>query len=290
VLRQGERLVATARNVSTLDGLSQLAAAGAEQQLLTVKLDVTDQAQVEDAFAQAVARFGRIDVVVNNAGYGLLGEFESLSDDDIRALLDVNLWGVIRVTRAALRVFREVNRRPVGGRLLQISSIGGFAASQAISGYSASKFAVEGLSESIQRELKPEWNIAVTIVQPGGFKSDWAGRSMVTTEPHPAYEGSPAAGVRAFMKSPDALRSVVQAGDPERAAEAMIAVSRAAKPPLKLLLGADAVSLAESKLAQLQAELAQWRELSTSVSSTPEQSFTLDDYTMLTSAAAAKKE
>jgi NAD(P)-dependent dehydrogenase (short-subunit alcohol dehydrogenase family) len=290
VLRQGERLVATARNVSTLDGLSQLAAAGAEQQLLTVKLDVTDQAQVEDAFAQAVARFGRIDVVVNNAGYGLLGEFESLSDDDIRALLDVNLWGVIRVTRAALRVFREVNRQPVGGRLLQISSIGGFAASQAISGYSASKFAVEGLSESIQRELKPEWNIAVTIVQPGGFKSDWAGRSMVTTEPHPAYEGSPAAGVRAFMKSPDALRSVVQAGDPERAAEAMIAVSRAAKPPLKLLLGADAVSLAESKLAQLQAELAQWRELSTSVSSTPEQSFTLDDYTMLTSAAAAKKE
>jgi NAD(P)-dependent dehydrogenase (short-subunit alcohol dehydrogenase family) len=109
--------------VSTLTHLSDLAG---PQQLLTLQLDVTKQGEVDDAFAQAVKHFGRIDVVVNNAGYGLMGELESLTDEQIREQLDVNLWGVIRVSRAAIKVFREVNQPAVGGRLLQISSIGGF--------------------------------------------------------------------------------------------------------------------------------------------------------------------
>jgi NAD(P)-dependent dehydrogenase (short-subunit alcohol dehydrogenase family) len=123
VLKSGDSLVATARNVSTLTHLSQLSG---HEQLLTLKLDVTKQADVDDAFAQAIKHFGRIDVVVNNAGYGLMGELESLDEEQIRSQLDVNLWGVMRVSRAALKVFREVNEPKVGGRLLQISSIGGF--------------------------------------------------------------------------------------------------------------------------------------------------------------------
>jgi NAD(P)-dependent dehydrogenase (short-subunit alcohol dehydrogenase family) len=278
VLTAGERLVATARNVSALDGLTELADA---DRLLTVPLDVTDQTQVDAAFAQAVARFGRVDVVVNNAGYGLHGEFESLTDDQIRAQLDVNLWGVMRVTRAALRVFREVNQQPVGGRLLQISSIGGFRAGPSLSIYHASKFAIEGFSESIAGEVKPEWNIKVTIIQPGGFSTDWAGRSLVVTEPHPAYEGSPAANVRAFFGSPEGRASVIQFGDPRRAAAAILEVSRAAEPPLKLPLGPDAVGLVLSKLEQVRTELDRWRALSTSTSDKPDQLLTAADLAAL---------
>lgn len=277
VLAAGERLVATARNVSALDGLAELADT---DRLLAVQLDVTDQAQVDAAFAQAVARFGRVDVVVNNAGYGLQGEFESLTDDQIRAQLDVNLWGVMRVTRAALRVFREVNPQPIGGRLLQISSIGGFRAGPSLSIYHASKFAVEGFSESIAGEVKPEWNIKVTIVQPGGFNTDWAGRSLVVTEPHPAYEGSPAANVRAFFGSPEGRASVIH-GDPRRAAAAILEVSRAAEPPLKLPLGPDSVGLVLSKLEQVRTELDRWRALSTSTSDKPDQLLTAADLAAL---------
>lgn len=265
MLKSGERLVATARNVGALEGLAQLATKESDQQpqLLTVRLDVSDQAQVDDAFAQAVARFGRVDVVVNNAGYGLHGELESLSDDDIRALLDVNLWGVIRVTRAAVRVFREVNRAPVGGRLLQISSVGGFTVLPTLSIYHLSKFAIEGFSEAVAREMKPEWNIRITVVQPGGFKTDWGGRSLVTTEPHPAYAGSPAEAVRTFLGNPETAK-LIQGGDPRRAADVMVALSRLEEPPFKLPLGPDAVGLIQSKLDMIQAELNQWREMSMS--------------------------
>ena len=213
MLQQGDRLVATARNVSTLAHLTGLAAHG-DDQLLITKLDVTKQEDVDEAFAKAVKQFGRVDVVVNNAGYGLFGELESLSDEQIQSQLDVNLWGVLRVTRAALKVFRE-NQQPIGGRLIQISSVGGFHAVPCLSVYNArytqisrfrfrhsflpsslsnascSKFAVEGLSEAVSKELNPEWNIKVTIVQPGGFSTDWS-RSLTTSQPHPAYaaEGS----------------------------------------------------------------------------------------------------
>jgi NAD(P)-dependent dehydrogenase (short-subunit alcohol dehydrogenase family) len=138
VLKQGDRLVATARNVSALADLASLATGG--DQLITVKLDVTKQEDVDEAFAQAVEHFGRVDFVVNNAGYGLMGEFESISDEQIRAQLDVNLWGVLRVSRAAVKVFREVNNKSVpksGGHLIQISSVGGFTTAPCLSIYQA---------------------------------------------------------------------------------------------------------------------------------------------------------
>lgn len=127
MLNHGDRLVATARDVSTLQTLAELVKGDVEKTLLTVRLDVTKADEVEEAFKKAIDHFGRIDVVINNAGFGLAGEFESVSDELARKQLDVNLWGVIRVSRAALRVFREVNQ-PSGGRLLQISSVGGFVA------------------------------------------------------------------------------------------------------------------------------------------------------------------
>ncbi len=123
MLKHGDRLVATARNVDSLAFLAGLQSE--ESQLLTVKLDVTNASEVEEAFEQAIKRFGRVDVVVNNAGFGVFGEFESLTEDNIKQQLDVNLHGVFRVSRAAVKVFREVNV-PSGGRLLQISSVGGF--------------------------------------------------------------------------------------------------------------------------------------------------------------------
>jgi NAD(P)-dependent dehydrogenase (short-subunit alcohol dehydrogenase family) len=137
VLKQGDRLVATARNVSVLADLASFATSDRDQ-LITVKLDVTKQEDIDEAFAQAVKHFGRVDVVVNNAGYSLMGEFESTSDEQIRDELDVNLWGVLRVSRAAIKVFREVNNKSKpnsGGHLIQISSVAGFVPAPGMSIY-----------------------------------------------------------------------------------------------------------------------------------------------------------
>lgn len=130
-------------------------------------------------------KFGRIDVVVNNAGYGLSGEFEALSDEQIRKQMEVNFFGLLNVTREALSVLRDKNSPP-GGRIQQITSIGGQRGVPTFSIYCASKWAVEGFTEALSNEIKPEWNVKLTCIEPGGFRTDWAGRSMEFAERHPA--------------------------------------------------------------------------------------------------------
>ena len=139
---------------------------------------VVDMARsIDKAFDAALKQFARIDVVVNNAGYGLSGEFESLSDRQIRTQMEVNYFGLLNVTRKALETMREQNNPP-GGKIQQITSIGGQKGVPTFSIYCSSKWAVEGFTEALNQELKPEWNIKLTCIEPGGFRTDWAGRSM----------------------------------------------------------------------------------------------------------------
>lgn len=140
---------------------------------------------MDAAFDKAVERFGRVDVVVNNAGYGLSGEFEAITDAQARKQFEVNFFGVVNVTQAALKVMREKNK-PQGGKIQQITSIGGQIGVPTFSFYCASKWALEGMTETITKEVKPEWNIYLTNIEPGGFRTEWAGGSMEFADRHPA--------------------------------------------------------------------------------------------------------
>ncbi|MET8850755.1 SDR family NAD(P)-dependent oxidoreductase [Amycolatopsis sp. NPDC004625] len=223
---------------------------------LDVRLDVTDPAQAEAAVAAAIARFGRIDVLVNNAGYGLFGAVEEASDAEVRALFDTNVFGVLNVTRAALPALRA--RR--SGRILTISSSAGFASGAGRGLYSASKFAVEGLSEALRQELAPH-GIHVTIVEPGSFRTGFLGttsrRRTAVTEP--AYAATVGTLHTAITRGDGR-----QPGDPAQAVAAIRTVAAAAEPPLRVQLGEDCVRLVEGKLAQVAGELHRWRALASS--------------------------
>lgn len=168
-LSEGDKVIATSRNSS------KLSFNGTKDNYLAVDCDVTDEKSVATAFEKGLAAFGRVDVVVNNAGYGLSGEFESLSEKQIRTQMEINFFGLIKVTKKALEVMREHNK-PAGGRILQVTSIGGQRGVPTFSIYCASKWAVEGFTEALSTELKPEWGIKLTCVEPGGFRTEWAVR------------------------------------------------------------------------------------------------------------------
>lgn len=167
VLDRGDHLVATARDPS------KLSFKGAnDTNSLQVQLDVTDKASIDAAFDAALAKFGRVDVVVNNAGYGLAGCFEEYTDAQIRQQMEINFFGLLDVTRAALQVLRD-RQTPQGGVIQQVTSIGGQRGVPLFSVYCASKWAVEGFTESLSHEVKPEWGIKFTLVEPGGFRYDY---------------------------------------------------------------------------------------------------------------------
>lgn len=237
----GDRVVATARNP---EALSDLVAAHGDR-VVPLPLDVTDPAQARAAVDAAVARVGRLDIVVNNAGQGLLGAFEEMTDAQFDAQLDINFFGVVHVTRAALPVLR----RQRAGHLVQISSVGGRAGAPGLSGYQAAKFAVEGFSEVLFHELKP-LGVKVTIVEPGGFRTDWAGASMATAAPLEDYKA-----VHEF-RAMVARRAGYELGDPDRGAQAILSAVRSDSPPLRLPLGSDAYAYMkltyESNLAELE--------------------------------------
>jgi NAD(P)-dependent dehydrogenase (short-subunit alcohol dehydrogenase family) len=198
VLARGDHVVATARDTGSLTGFK-----GADDaNFLAVRLDVTDKASIESAFAAALDRFGQVDVVVNNAGYGLAGCFEEYTEEQIRRQMEVNFFGLVDVTRKAMQVMRGHGG---GGVIQQITSIGGQRSVPLFSIYCASKWAVEGFTEAVSHEVKPEWGIKFTCVEPGGFRSvgnlsrsflsanklfrtDWAGRSMTFADHHPEYD------------------------------------------------------------------------------------------------------
>jgi len=235
VIDKGDIAVAAARKPESLS-FSQTTA----KNFLAVKLDVTVASDIEAAFEKAVSTFGRVDVVVNNAGYGLGSVFEEVAEDLARKQMEVNFFGLMAVTRVAMKQMRE--QKPSGGLIQQVTSIGGHVGVPMFSIYCASKWAVEGFTEAVSKEVKPEWNIKFTLVEPGGFRTDFAGRSMVFPEKrHPAYDHF---DVKKAMNA----RHGTQAGDPVKGGKAIYALASLADPPLRAVIGSDAESTIHDKI------------------------------------------
>ncbi|KAI0642880.1 NAD-P-binding protein [Trametes meyenii] len=243
VLAKGEVVVATARRTHLLDDLVQRYSS---DRILVVKMEVTQPQDVANAFSRAKSVFGRIDVVFNNAGYADLGEFESMDDTQGRAMIETNFWGAVSVTREAIKHFRESSPSGAGGRLLQMSSIYGISGTHCESFYAASKHALEGLTRCIAQELDPQWNIKVTLLEPGYFRSDLYGRVKWSVS-HPAYS-DPATPVSHLREGWD---SYVPAGNPDKAAEIFYRVAGIPDPPLQLPIGKDAIVITKKMLAEL---------------------------------------
>jgi NAD(P)-dependent dehydrogenase (short-subunit alcohol dehydrogenase family) len=247
LLAQGSPVVVTARDVNDLSAFS------GQKQALVLTLDVTDPAQVAAAVAAAEARFGHIDVLMNNAGIGYFAAVEEGEDAEIRRLFDINVFGMGAMIRAVLPGMRR--RRQ--GFIINVSSIGGLRSFPAIGWYNATKFAVEGLSAALWQEVEP-LGIRVMLVEPSGFRTDWAGRSAneskVQIADYADTAGKGRHGVRAV--------SGHQAGDPVRAIEAVIKVVSSPNPPHHLLLGNDAYDGAMATLAELRSDFAAWEAVS----------------------------
>jgi NAD(P)-dependent dehydrogenase (short-subunit alcohol dehydrogenase family) len=249
ILGRGWRAVVTARDPKSVQDL----VSGKDDRALALKLDVTDAAQVSEAVKKAEAKFGQVDVLVNNAGYGYLSGAEEGEDEEVRAMFEANFFGLAAMTRAVLPGMRK--RRH--GHIINISSIGGFVGFPGVSYYNATKFAVEGFSEGLAKEVEP-LGIKVTIVEPGPFRTDWAGRSLKQTR-HPIEDYAKTSSAR---RQGIASGSGKQPGDPVRAAEAMIKAVESSTPPLRLLLGRFALQTARAKLEQERADFDGWEAVS----------------------------
>ncbi len=247
VLARGWRAVVTARDVGKVADLVQ----GREDRALALALDVDQRAQVDSVVAQAEAKFGAIDVLVNNAGYGYLAAIEEGEDAEIRAMFETNLFGLIATTQAVLPGMRARRR----GHIVNISSIGGLVSFPATGFYHATKYAVEGLSESLAQEVAP-LGIKVTVVEPGPFRTDWAGRSIRQSATR-IDDYAATAGAR---RSQTEERHGKQPGDPVRGAEAIIAAVQSDEPPLRLVLGKPALGLARGKLEALKQDFDAWEK------------------------------
>ena len=238
---RGDTVVATARDLASVADFDH-----------HDRLDVTDDEQVREVVDRAVQEHGRIDVVVNNAGHGLLGVTEEVTDDELRGLLETNLLGAWRVTRAALPYLRQQG----SGHLVQLSSVGGVVGNPGHAAYATSKFALEGMSEALAGEVA-DFGIRVTIVEPGPFRTDFAGRSIRRTEQNPAYIGTPGGDLRARFGTQDGR----QPNDPDKAAAAIIAVVDSPQPPLRLPLGPEAVTRIRAKLRDQLTSIDEWESL-----------------------------
>lgn len=245
VLSRGWRAVVTARDKSRVAHL----VAGAEDRALALDLDITDAAQIAAAVDAAQARFGQIDVLVNNAGYGYQASVEEGDEAEIRAQFDANVFGLFAITRAVLPGMRARRK----GHVLNITSVAGFIGYPASGYYAASKHAVEGWSDSLAEEGRP-LGIKVTCIEPGPFRTDWAGRSLRQT-PNRIADYADTAGIR--MKN-TAGASGSQPGDPVRAAQVMVQVTESDNPPRHLVLGAWGVDAVVTRLKATLAEIEAW--------------------------------
>jgi NAD(P)-dependent dehydrogenase (short-subunit alcohol dehydrogenase family) len=234
LLERGDRVAATARNTEELGDLKDRY----DDLLWTAELDVTDTAAVRDVVTGAFAQLGRIDVIVNNAGYGLFGAAEELGDQQILDQINTNLIGPIQVTRAALPYLREQG----GGRIIQLSTYGGQAATAGGSLYNASKFGVEGFMEALAQEVA-SFEIGVTIVEPGGASTGFRGHSSQLAEPLAAYDDTPAAMVRGIRDYDHYV------GDPAKMADAIIASADQQPAPRRLVLGSDSYKAMHDAIA-----------------------------------------
>ncbi|HMH31441.1 MAG TPA: oxidoreductase [Puia sp.] len=250
VLAEGDQLVATARNPEQLNGLVK----GYGDKACTIALDVTNEAAAATAVKTAVDAFGRLDVLVNNAGYGNINSIEETSVADFRAEIETNLFGTIIVTKAALPYMRKQG----SGHIIQYSSVGGRIGPTGRGPYASAKWGVEGFSEVLAKEVAP-LGIKVTIVEPGGFRTDFAGSSTSISDGLPAYAATVGATAR-FQKDYNGK----QPGDPVKAASVIIQIAKLDYPPLRLLLGSDAANAVEKNdLAKMDADM-KWRHLSIS--------------------------
>ena len=250
-LANGDAVVATARDPSTVT--KRL---GAHERLLAVRLDVTNEAEAHEAVGQAVKKFGRIDVLVNNAGYGLLGAIEEASAEETQRLFGTNVFGLLGVTRAVLPHLR----RQRSGHVINISSVGGYASYPGWGVYCATKFAVEGISEALHAELAP-LGINVTVVEPGFFRTDFLDETSLSRTAQHIDDYSETVGK---TRAHAADTNHGQRGDPAKLAKAFTALVNAPKPPLRLPLGSDTVERVEAKNALVAEEIAAWRTLATS--------------------------
>ncbi|WP_329189484.1 oxidoreductase [Actinacidiphila glaucinigra] len=251
-LERGDRVVATARDPRDVE--RALSAYG--ERVLAVALDVTDEAQARAAVDAAVYAFGRIDVLVNNAGRGVLGAVEETSDAAFRAVYETNVFGLANVTRAVLPVMR----RQRSGRILNLSSIGGFRGAPGFGVYCSTKFAVEGLSEALHGELAP-LGIHVVIVEPGYFRTDFLDASSLHTEGRVIDDYAATAG--AVRDAVPGLNHT-QPGDPVKGARAMIELADSGHPPMRAQLGSDCAAAMDGKIAELRKETDAWRDLALS--------------------------
>jgi NAD(P)-dependent dehydrogenase (short-subunit alcohol dehydrogenase family) len=254
-LDRGDKVAATARDVASLDEL----AGKYGDAILPIKLDVTDREAAFAAVRQAHKRFGQLDVVVNNAGYGHFGMIEEVSEEEIRAQLETNVLGALWVTQAALPFLREQG----GGHIIQVSSIGGISAFISAGTYHASKWALEGFSQSLSLEVA-RFGIKVTLVEPAGYSTDWSGSSAKHSKPLPAYD----------QTREEATRSRAQRfpapGDPVATRAAILTLVDSDNPPLRMFLGESPLRIAVADYGSRLASWGQWQQVAAGAQGTPE--------------------
>jgi NAD(P)-dependent dehydrogenase (short-subunit alcohol dehydrogenase family) len=246
-LRRGDKVVATARNPKTLDDLRSHFGAN----VLALPLDVTDEAAAEAAIKRAHAQFGRLDVVVNNAGFGLFGTIEEINPTQARAQMETNFFGALWVTKAALPYLREQR----SGHIIQVSSIGGVNAYPTLGVYHASKWALEGFSQSLAAEVR-EFGIKVTIVEPTGYETDWNGSSSMQATKMPIYDGLRGRLAEIF----GAVRS--SRGNPAATGEVLLQIVDAENPPLRIFLGKGPLEVIKREYAERLSTWEQWNTVS----------------------------
>ncbi|MDI1233600.1 MAG: oxidoreductase [bacterium] len=248
-LEMGYAVAVTARKTNDILDITK----NYPERSLTLSLDVTNNEEIADAVQQTVARFGRIDVLVNNAGIGYFGAVEESEEAMVRQMFEINFWGLTKMIQEVLPIMRKQR----SGHILNVASIGGLVGFPAVGFYNATKFAVDGLSESLSKEVA-HLGIKVTIIAPSGFRTDWAGRSAANSQ-HIIADYAETAGQN---KSNIRGNSGRQAGDPVRAAAAIIKAVESTEPPLRLLLGNAAVNGAKLKLESLKKDYDNWEEVS----------------------------
>lgn len=245
VLAKGHQVVVTARKTADIEDIIK----DYPNTAIALTLDVTVAQQIVDAVKKAIGKFGRIDVLVNNAGIGYFGAVEESEEAEVRRMFEINFFGLARVTQEVLPYMRKQK----SGHILNIASIGGLRSFPAVGFYNATKYAVDGLSEALYKEVAP-LGIKVTVIAPSGFRTDWAGRSAknsaVVIDDYAATAGKNKGDIRGYSGN--------QPGDPVRAALAMIQVTETENPPLRLLLGKAALKGARAKLEELKKDFDDW--------------------------------
>lgn len=249
VLESGDKVAATARDINQLNDLKEKF----QDQILPLKLDVTNYDEVHQAVNKAIEHFGRIDVLVNNAGFGIIGAAEAYTSEQVRSQLETNLYAPIEITRAVLPFMRKQK----SGRILQISSVGGRVGNPGLTMYQAAKFGLGGFTEALAKEAA-SLGIFVTSVEPGGFRTDWAGASMTYAEDIEGYE--------MVKQRTDFFKggNFVPVGDPEKAAKVMVDLASHPNPPVHLILGSEAIGILQHADQNRTEEMEKWMNVSLS--------------------------